>query len=106
MIKLQLLLRRPSLEAELDPALRALIERLGMRVTGAGRASVSAEIAEPDFAKLFGPPPAVRAGFAPSPLAAPALPVPAPLSDAVSLITVAPRHSAMRHPPREKHEAI
>lgn len=95
MIKLQLLLRRPSTDIALDPAVRATLEQLGLTVTGSGRATVSVELTEASFAQLFG-------GLAP----APDLPVPAPLADAISLITIAPRHSAMRHTPRVKHAAI
>ena len=101
MIKLQLLLRHPGAEPELDPALRARLEALGFTVTCAGRASVSATLSEADFARLFGPPPPLQAGFAAGPLAAPDLPVPPALSDAVTLITIAPRHTATDHQPRE-----
>ena len=106
MIKLQLLLRHPGAEPELDPALRSLLEAHGLAVTCAGRASVSANVSEADFAHLFGPPPVVNAGFAASPLATPDLPVPPALSDAISLITIAPRHAATNHHPQEKHAAI
>ncbi|MEO7581101.1 MAG: hypothetical protein ABIT83_26140 [Massilia sp.] len=99
MIKLQLLLRHPGAEPELDPALRALLESHGLAVTCSGRASVSATVPEADFARLFGPPPALSAGFAESPLAAPALPVPPALQDAISLITIAPRHAVMHQQP-------
>lgn len=102
MIKLQLLLRHPGKEPELDPALRARLEACGMAVTGAGRASLSAEIGEDGFDKLFGHHPALQSGFAPTPQASMELPVPASLSDAISLITVAPRHSATNHHPRNK----
>ncbi len=94
MIKLQLLLRHPSAEPELDPALRKLVESHGLTITCVGRATLSATLAEADFARLFGPPPPVNAGFAADPLATPALPVPAALHDAISLITIAPRHIA------------
>lgn len=101
MIKLQLLLRHPGAEPELDPALRAQLEALGFAITGCGRASVSASVSEDDFARLFGPPQPVKAGFAAGPLAAPGLPVPPALDDAIALITVAPRHVATQPPPRE-----
>jgi hypothetical protein len=94
MIKLQLLLRHPGAEPELDPALCALLASHGLTVTCAGRASVSATVSEPDFARLFGPPPPMRAGFAAGALTAPALAVPPALLDAISLITIAPRHIA------------
>ncbi|MES2320519.1 MAG: hypothetical protein V4631_23830 [Pseudomonadota bacterium] len=97
MIKLQMLLRHPGAEPELDPALRALLESLGLDITCAGRASVSATVSDTDFARLFGPPPPVQAGFAASPLTAPDLPVPPALHDHISLITVAPHHAAMNH---------
>ena len=89
MIKLELLLRKAGAEPGLDPALRALLEAQGLSVSGAGRATVSASIAEADFVRLFGAAPAIRAGYAAGPLSAPGLPVPAALADAISLITVA-----------------
>lgn len=94
MIKLQLLLRRPSADIALDPLVRAALEAHGLAVTGSGRASVTAQMTETAFERLF--------GMAPSP----DLPLPPGLADAVSLITIAPRHSAMRHTPRVKHAAI
>ena len=94
MIKLQLLLRRPSRDIALDPALRAMLEQHGFAITASGRATVSAEMTGPHFEQLF--------GFLP-PLAE--LPVPAPLQEAISLITLTPRHSAM-HEPRVNHAAI
>ncbi len=97
MIKLQLLLRHPGTEPELDPALRARLDELGIRVTGSGRASVSAEIDPARFAQLFGPLPETQAGFAPAPQATPALPVPPGLAADISLITVAPRHTMTNH---------
>lgn len=101
MIKLQLLLRHPGAEPELDPALRAQLEALGLTITGCGRASVSATVSEDDFARLFGPPGPVQAGFAASALAAPELPVPPQLLEAICLITVAPRHVATNQHPRD-----
>ncbi|MEJ7808705.1 MAG: hypothetical protein WKG03_22640 [Telluria sp.] len=94
MIKLQLLLRRPSPDIALDPAVRVVLEAHGLVVTGSGRASVTAQMSEAAFERLFGVPPA------------PDLPLPPGLADAISLITIAPRHSAMRHNPRVKHAAI
>lgn len=101
MIKLQLLLRQPSAEPELDPALRAQLEALGLTITGIGRASLSASVSEDDFARLFGPPRPVNAGFAAGPLTAPDLPVPPALAHAISLITIAPHHVATNPHPRE-----
>ena len=89
MIKLELLLRKAGAEPGLDPALRALLEAQGLSVSGAGRATVSASIAEADFARLFGAPPAIRAGYAAGPIGAPSLTVPAALAEAISLITIA-----------------
>lgn len=94
MIKLQLLLRHPSADIALDPAVGAALAAHGMEVTGSGRASVSAQMTEAAFARLF--------GIAPSP----DLPLPPGLADSISLITIAPRHSATRHTPRVKHAAI
>ena len=101
MIKLQMLLRRPGADPELDPALRALLEANGLTVTGCGRASVSATVSDQDFARLFGPAPALKAGFAAQPVSAAAgeMTVPAALLDAISLITVAPRHITTNHLP-------
>ena len=97
MIKLQLLLRRPSPDIALDPAVRAVLEQHGFAVTGAGRATVSAELPEERFRQLFG-------GLPPDQNLQ--LPLPPGLADAISLITIAPRHSAMRHKPRVKHAAF
>ena len=97
MIKLQLLLRRPSTDIALDPLVRAALEQLGFAVTGAGRATVSAELTEERFAQLFGPA---------APAANLTLPLPVSLADAISLITIAPRHSALRHTPRVHHAAM
>lgn len=96
MIKLQLLLRHPGKEPELDPALRAALEALGMHVDGVGRASVSAHMAQDDYATLFGQPP----------LESCELPIPAALADAVSLITVAPHHVATNLTPGTRNAAI
>jgi hypothetical protein len=106
MIKLQLLLRHPGAEPELDPGLRELLQASGLTVTGCGRASVSATVSEADFARLFGAPRPAVAGFAASLPAADALPVPPSLSEAISLITIAPRHTATHHHPQDKHAAI
>lgn len=106
MIKLQLLLRHPRSDIALDPALRARLEQQGFQITGSGRASVSATVSEADFARLFGTPPAVHAGFAPDPLHTPALAVPAALDADISLITVAPHHRATNQSPRGRHAAI
>lgn len=95
MIKLQLLLRRPSPDIALDPAVRAALEAHGFAITGSGRASVSATLGEADFERLFGHLPASAD-----------LPVPPGLRDTISLIAVPPRHSVMHHTPRVKHAAI
>ncbi|MES2018742.1 MAG: hypothetical protein V4484_19805 [Pseudomonadota bacterium] len=89
-----MLLRHPSAEPELEGALRSRLESHGLTITCVGRASLSATLPDADFARLFGPPPPLKAGFAADPLATPALPVPAALQDAISLITIAPRHVA------------
>ena len=104
MIKLQLLLRHPSPDIALDPALRAALEAHAFIVTGSGRASVSARMDEADFEQLFGPLPPLTAGFAP--LSSPELPVPPGLESAISLITITPRHSATHNIPRANHAAI
>lgn len=94
MIKLQLLLHRPQCSAELESSLRERIEALGMRITGVGLATVSAEMTHEDYELLFGMPPplSVSAGCMHSAPAAPTLPVPAELADAITLITIAARH--------------
>ncbi len=92
MIKLQLLLRHPHCALELDPALRHRIETLGMRVTGSGHASVSAEIDPAAYESLFGAAPPVLSGCVDCAQDAPALSVPRDLEDAITLITIAARH--------------
>lgn len=89
MIKLQLLLRHPAPEPELDAGLRARLEQLGFNVDGSGRASVTAHMTEGTFIRLFGQsaPPAVIV-----PARTPDLAVPAALQDDISMITCAPRH--------------
>ncbi|MFP5390901.1 MAG: hypothetical protein ACLGI6_05050 [Gammaproteobacteria bacterium] len=85
MVKLQLLLRPPADADALCPRLQSL----GMHVTGVGRATISAEIDPERFACLFG---STGPECLVDPRAAPALPVPHELADAVTLITVAARH--------------
>lgn len=100
MIKLQLLLRHPGAEPELDAGLRARLEQHGFTIDGSGRASVSVHLNEAAFARLF-------AGPAPAPgTAGSALAVPPGLQQDISLITCAPRH-ALTHPhPRFPHAPI
>lgn len=100
MIKLQLLLRHPGAEPRLDPGLCAQLEALGLTVTGTGRASLSATMQEDDFTRLFALAPP-RPALAAAALAAPELTVPPALRDAVSLITIAPRHVATNLPSTE-----
>ena len=94
MIKLQLLLRHPRPEPEIDPALRALLAAHGIMLSGEGRASLSASVTEDAFVRLFGAP-KMAASFTARPLEPPALPVPASLAEAISLITVAPHNPAL-----------
>ncbi|MCE3603445.1 hypothetical protein LXA47_07470 [Massilia sp. P8910] len=94
MIKLQLVLRDPSRDRIDDPALCALLEAHGLRVTACGMATISAETSLAEAENLFGPIPNVRAGFASDVTSTPALAIPADLRHAVSLITIAPRHVA------------
>jgi len=96
MIKLQLQLRHPNAAPELATSLRAALEALAMHVDGFGRATVSVHMAPDDYARLFGQPP----------LASSELPIPAALTDAVSLITVAPPHVATNLNPGTDHAAI
>jgi hypothetical protein len=95
MIKLQLLLRHPSPEPGIDEALRTALAAHGLQVTACGRASVSVQMAPDDFARLFGPAPDTSA-----------LPVPAGLQDAITLITSAPQHCAFPHSAKGKNAAI
>lgn len=95
MIKLQLLLSQPSRDAQLDPAVCARLEALGMQVTGSGLATVSAEIARDAYERLFGPPPPLQGGCVATAQAAPTLPVPADLADSVKLVTIAAKPADM-----------
>lgn len=88
MIKIQLLLRRPASQPELEAGLRDKLEQLGIHVLGAGRVTVTAELSPAAFEKLFGLEPASAC----SPGSSPDLPIPDILKDVVTLITVAPAH--------------
>ena len=92
MIKLQLLLVQASATPALDAGLAARLAQAGLRITGHGRASISAEVSEPDFARLFGVAPPHPGGFVANPADTPALPIPPELRDAIRLITLVPRH--------------
>lgn len=106
MIKLQLLLRQPGAQPELDPALRARLQEHGLRVTGEGRASLSTEISEDDFRRYFGPPRPLTTGFAGGPYESPELKIPPGLLDAISAITVAPPNATIVHPNGGKNAPI
>ncbi|HEY0060579.1 MAG TPA: hypothetical protein VGC21_00580 [Telluria sp.] len=95
MIKLQLLLRHPGTDPGIDEGLRTALDGMGLCVTGCGRATVSAQIAPDAFARLFGPAPDSTA-----------LPVPAPLSGYITLITSAPPHCVTTDSQKGKHGAI
>ena len=103
MIKLQLLLRHPGSEPELDAAVRARLEQHGFIIDGSGRASVTAHLSEAVFARLFAQPAPLLAAPA---AAEAALAVPAGLADDISLITCAPRHAMTNHHPRVQHASI
>lgn len=92
MIKLQLLLRHPHCTPDPDPALHHRLEALGMHVTGSGYASVSAEVAPDVYRRLFGSAPPIESGCVAEVQAAPSLPVPRELEDAITLITIAAHH--------------
>ena len=94
MIKLQLLLRHPRPEPEVDPALRALLEAHGIVLTCAGRASLSANLTEDAYARLFGAP-KIAASENAGPFEPATLPIPPALAGAISLITVAPHNPTM-----------
>lgn len=95
MIKLQLLLRHPRPDPGIDDALRALLDGHGIRVTGCGRATLSAEMAPDDFARLFGSAPDQAC-----------LRVPDDLQDAITLITGAAPQCASPTPPKGNHAAL
>jgi hypothetical protein len=95
MIKLQLLLRHPGTDPGIDASLRAALAGHGLQVTGCGRATVSAVIDAGDYTRLFGAAPDASA-----------LPVPADLAGAVTLITSAPPHCTAPHSPKGKNAAI
>lgn len=92
MIKIQLLLHRPQCSPDLDPALRARIESFGMHITAVGLATISADMALEDYEQVFGAAPPTIGGCVHSPGAAPTLPVPRELAEAITLITIAARH--------------
>ncbi len=102
MIKIQMLLRHPSAEPELDQELAAELVRLGIRVLGVGRATLSAEIAESDFEGVFGLAPHLPG----HPGDTPDLPIPKSLQAAITLITLAPRHVLTAPTGKENNAAI
>ena len=106
MIKLQFLLRQPGAHPEVDPALRARLDGHGIKITAEGLASLSADVSEEDFMRLFGPHKPLTAGFASAPDQTPELKIPADLQDAISLITIAPRHTATANSTKEKNAPI
>jgi len=94
MIKLQMLLHALT-RAELDEAdLRLQLSKLGIRTTGVGLATVSAEISADAFEKVWGKPPAEASGFALD-LEGCALPVPSALAASIESISTVPRHSVI-----------
>jgi hypothetical protein len=95
MVKLQFLLRHPRADPGVDPDLQDALSELGITVTGAGRASVSAHMEDTRFEQLFGALPHSGAGFAP--LSMPELAIPPSLAGAITQITIAPHHRATNH---------
>lgn len=104
MIKLQLLLRHPRPEPELEAGVRARLEQHGFVIDGSGRASVTVHITEAGFDQLFAQPAPLPAGLASTPTSD--LPVPPGLREDITLITCAPRHATTHHQPRVQHASI
>ena len=90
-IKLQVLLAENTMPADVA-RVRNWLETNGVRVTGAGPRSLTAQADIGTFRKLFGEPAKTVGGFVESLSEAQALPVPGPLRDWVKLLTLTPRH--------------
>ena len=98
MIKLQLLLRMPCAQPGVSPALAAALGKLGMAITGTGRASVSVQMDDTDFTDCFGRLTPGDPGLGGCDAAD--LSVPSALADSISLVTLAPRHCVPDNPTR------
>ena len=102
-VKLQLLLRREWRNAEGINHAKRLASTVGLNITTAGVASVSAETCLADFERIFGtrveeiaPRPSGQQDFgSPGGYAAGDLRVPEPLQAYVESISVAPPHTRM-----------
>jgi hypothetical protein len=102
-VKLQLLLRREWRNAEGIDHAKRLAPTIGLNITAAGAASVSAETGPADFERIFGTrveeiaprPPGQQDFGSPGGYAAGDLPVPEPLQPYVETISVAPPYTRM-----------
>lgn len=103
-VKLQVLLRPPARSAPGRAAARAGLAALGLRVTGEGASTLSAEGTPADVERLFGTcpvpvpprPPSARDFGSPGGHEAADLPVPASLGELVEGISVAQPATRMR----------
>ena len=72
--------------------LTARLERLGIRVTGRGAATLSAEISPTALKQVFGIAVTTSTGFVSLESSNASLPIPSELSGDVDLVTLVPRH--------------
>jgi hypothetical protein len=90
-IHLQLLVKPPWRNAQGIARIQETLASLGLEVSGAGGATVSARSSDETFRRVFGKEPAVDRASA----ATESLPVPAQLRELVEDVSVAPPHSYM-----------
>jgi hypothetical protein len=93
-IKLQMLLVPGADSAAVEHACKWL-ESQGVRITGTGSRSLSAQTDADTFCKLFGEPPKTVSGFARGLHDARPLDVPEPVRKVVQLLTTIPRHDKL-----------
>jgi hypothetical protein len=90
-VKIQFVLT-PAARAQQDRRdLESRLRALGITVTAAGLATLSAEVSRGDFKKLWKTNPATRSGFAEQ-LEEPGLDIPQSLADDIASISLVPRH--------------
>jgi hypothetical protein len=89
-IHLQLLVKPPWRNAQGIARIQETLASLGLEVSGAGGATVSARSSDETFRRVFGKEPAVDRSAATE-----SLPVPAQLRELVEGVSVAPPHSYM-----------
>src|SRR5438445_9561747 len=101
-LKLQLLLQKGQRDEQTSHAVQTVLEELGLRPTAAGAATVSAEVDDEDFERVFGrkageaePPGRTRDIAFSDDAEKVELPVPDRLRDYVASITVAPQYIRM-----------